>query len=82
MGPPEIEEASPSFGTKRCGVVYKDSEAETILAIRQKSAELIDLIKTHEINRTEASGETVRLYSLAYTEIENGCMWGIKAVTK
>lgn len=83
MGPTPvapIQTSGPdSFGINRVKVVYKDTEESTIEEIRQKLAEFINLLKEHELN---SSGETARLYATAYTEIENACMWGIKAVTK
>ena len=77
---PEVPEVT--FGDNRVNVIYKDDEAENIETIRNVCAGLIDFLKEHENARTTGSPEIGRLYSLAYTEIENACMWSIKAITK
>lgn len=57
--------------------------------IRQKAAELIDLIdelplpeQTVPLAEGGARGEARRLKSLAMTAIEEGSMWAVKAATR
>lgn len=52
--------------------------------IKEKSAELIDLIESMRNAGSQAekiSGEKHRLIALAQTEIETGCMYAVKAAS-
>ena len=69
-------------GEKRVRIVYTDTPY--VLEIKQKSAELIDLIN-RAASKPEWGDETFyewkRLQELALTAIEQGCMWAVKAET-
>lgn len=69
-------------GEKRVHIGYVDKPY--ILEIKQKSAELIDLINGAASNPEwddETFYEWKRLQELALTAIEQGCMWAVKAET-
>lgn len=68
-----------TIGEKRVGVEFNPSKNETVDLIKQKGAELINLI--HSIEPTDKSnpGECRRAQALAMTEVENGLMWAVKA---
>lgn len=58
-------------------------QAMKIQEIRTISASLIDLINEHKIARSEpVDGEQARVYATAMTQIEDACMWSIKAICK
>lgn len=52
--------------------------------IRIISANFIDVVKSFEniISKEWFDSEKARLFALAYTNIEEACMWAIKAVNK
>lgn len=70
-----------------------DHETDVIAIIKQKTAELIDLLqsvrndevsKTYEKtpeNKQDLSGERLRVISTAQTKYEEACMWAVKSVT-
>lgn len=73
-------------GEFRVGTSFNPSKKGLVDEIKQKAAELIDLIETipgseGSINHTLGS-EVARLRVLAQTDIENGAMWAVKAATK
>ena len=82
-----------SLGSKRIRVNFNPSEKTTVDDIKQKSAELIDLlqaIRNDEVSKTYGqspetkqilSGEKLRLIELAQTAYEEACMWAVKAAT-
>lgn len=73
-------------GEYRVGVVFNPSNNPVVDNIKQKTAELIDLI----FNETDAKVdrdfdlfiEKNRLGSVAIERFEEGAMWAVKAVTK
>lgn len=67
---------SQTLGQKRVKAEFNPSKDLHVDIIKNKCAELIDLL---EEMREEGSGEKKRLISLAQTEIENGAMWAVKA---
>ena len=78
-----------SKGEYRVGTNFNPSEKSIVDEIKQKSAELIDLIeegiKMQPANSSLdgiREGEVMRLKSLAQTNIEQGAMWAVKAATK
>lgn len=83
----------PSLGEQRVRTTFNPSNASIVDEIKQKSAELINLMEAlmnDEVSKTyeqspEAkqlvSGETLRLISLAQTTYEEAAMWAVKAAT-
>ena len=76
-----------TLGEKRLRVSFNPSSAQTgtyVDMIKQKSAELIDLINDAVASPhfTDAEFyEWQRLKDLAITAVEEGAMWGVKAAT-
>lgn len=82
-----------TLGEKRVRVEFNPYDDTLISLIKQKSAELINLleaVKNDEVSKTyenspEAlqivSGEKLRLIALAQTTFEEASMWAVKAVT-
>lgn len=74
-----------TLGESRVLVRYSEDleQAMKIQEIRTISASLIDLINEHKIARLEpVDGEQARVYATAMTQIEDACMWSIKAICK
>ena len=74
-----------TLGQSRVLVRYSEDlqQASQIDEIRTISASLIDLLNTHKMNRPESiDWETARVYAQAMTQIEDACMWSIKAICK
>jgi len=69
-----------SRGTYRVGLDFNPSGSERVRQIKEKAAEMIDLID--EIGANRPSGEVARLKALAQTAIEEAAMWAVKAATK
>lgn len=75
-----------TLGEKRIRVTFNPSENDTVSLIKQKTAELIDLLDNFESAsaKNDAIGinsEFARLRSLAQTNYEQAAMWAVKAVT-
>lgn len=66
-------EGSLSLGESRVRTSFNPSQTSTVDAIKQKSAELINLCST--LNKDN------RLSALAMTGYEDACMWAVKAAT-
>jgi hypothetical protein len=66
-----------TFGQKRVLASFNPSQNTTVDQIKNKSAELIDLLESLRVE--EATGEKHRLISIAQTDIETACMYGTKA---
>lgn len=77
------EKAPLTIGESRVRTTFNPSALGTVDSIKQKSAELINLIFDLPATFTDAgkNGEVARLKALALTNIENGAMWGVKAAT-
>jgi hypothetical protein len=66
-----------TLGQKRVKADFNPAKQDTVDQIKNKAAELIDLVETL---RTEGcTGEKHRLIALAQTAIEEAAMWGVKA---
>lgn len=76
--PGEIAGNQMSFGEKACGVSFNPSNDPQVDKIKQKSAELVDLINDL---RSGVTGEAARYYSKAISHIEDGQMNAVKART-
>ena len=73
-----------TLGEKRVRVEFNMNNDEYVHLLKQKSAELINLIDqaaNHPSWNDETLKEWLRLKALAMTSIEEGAMWAVKAVT-
>jgi hypothetical protein len=71
-----------TIGEKRIRTEFNPSKTGNVEAIKQKTAELIDLLEAFKNDeRNNLDGEAKRLVSIAQTEYESAAMWGVKAVT-
>ena len=75
-----------TLGEARVRTDFNVSGSTHVDSIKKKSAELINLIDLIKSERTDAgkkiaSGEFMRLCSLAQTDYENAAMWAVKAAT-
>ena len=66
-------------GEYRIKSAYHPNPGPIIDVIKDKAAELIDLIETID---SEAQMERTRLKALAQTAVEEAAMWAVKAATK
>lgn len=79
-----MENKIKTLGEKRVRVDFNTSNDEYVHLLKQKSAELINLIDqaaNHPKWDDETLKEWLRLKALAMTSIEEGAMWAVKAVT-
>jgi hypothetical protein len=87
------ETPTPTLGEQRVRTTFNPSNESVVDRIKQKSAELIDLLQAErndEVSKTydktpeqlqAQSGEKLRLISLAQTAYEEAAMWAVKAAT-
>lgn len=78
--------AQKTLGEARVRTEFNVSTNGTVDKIKQKSAELINLIEEVKAERSDngaavLNGEFVRLCSLAQTSYEEAAMWAVKAAT-
>lgn len=66
-------------GEYRVGVNFNPSGNSTVDSIKQRAAELIDMLNPIASDREHPGA---RCASIAMTEIEGAAMWAVKAVTK
>lgn len=88
-----MEGQQKTLGEQRVRTTFNPSNDSVVEKIKQKSAELIDLLQTlrndevsksygHEPDANELlSGEKLRLISIAQTTFEEAAMWAVKAAT-
>ena len=79
-----METKIKTLGEKRVRVEFNSSNDEYIHLLKQKSAELIDLVNqaaNHPKWDDEILKEWLRLKALAMTSFEEGAMWAVKAAT-
>ena len=69
-------EKEQTLGQKRVKADFNPAKNDLVDQIKNKSAELIDLI---ELMRYPGSSEKQRLIELAQTDIETACMYAVKA---
>lgn len=69
-----------TLGEARVRTEFNPSNSGLVDQIKQKTAELINLISTIP-DGSEAPREAGRLKSLAMTSYEEAAMWGVKAAT-
>ena len=65
-------------GGYRVGINFNPSNDSIVDQIKQKAADLIDLIETIPAD----TADRPRLKALAQTAIEEAAMWAVKAATK
>lgn len=73
-----------SIGEYRVRTNFNVSDSGTIKAIKDKTAELINLINRLNVHENFAErdiNEFHRLKALAMTEYESAAMWAVKAAT-
>lgn len=79
-----METKKKTLGQKRVRVDFNATKDDYVNLLKEKSAELIDIIDKAANNPKwddETLGEWKRLKSLAMTSIEEGAMWAVKAAT-
>lgn len=67
-----------TIGEDRVRVKFNPSANGTVDQIKQKTAELIDIVNTLDVS---PNGERVRCMRLAQTAYEEAAMWAVKAAT-
>jgi hypothetical protein len=72
-----------TLGEDRVRTKFNPSADTTVDQIKQKSAELIDLVEEIKLvaQKNGAQSETIRLCALAQTHYEDAAMWAVKAAT-
>jgi hypothetical protein len=71
-----------SLGEDRVRVKFNPTDNSAVSQIKQKSAELIDLVQLMPKPEDAAKqGEFARLCALANTHYEDAAMWAVKAAT-
>ena len=79
-----MEQKIKTLGEKRVRVEFNVNNDEYIHLLKQKSAELINLVDqavNHPSWDDETLREWLRLKALAMTSIEEAAMWAVKAAT-
>ena len=79
-----METKKKTLGEKRVRVDFNTTRSSYVELVKEKSAELINIINTCTENvewDDETREEWKRLKSLAMTSIEEGAMWAVKAAT-
>jgi len=66
-----------TIGESRVRTEFNPANDGLVDQIKQKSAELINLVNSIEVT----DGEGARLKALAMTNYEEGAMWGVKLAT-
>lgn len=67
-----------TLGEYRVGIDFNPSKNPTVDGIKRRAADLIDYIN----NIPAGFDEVKRLKALAFTNVEDAAMWGVKAATK
>lgn len=79
-----MSEKRPTLGEKRVRVTFNPAKDDYVAEIKQKAAELLDLIdgaaEDPKFNQEEFR-EFNRLKALAMTAVEEAAMWGVKMAT-
>lgn len=70
-----------TLGQYRVGTSFNPSNNATVDTIKQKAAELIDLIDGIQVT-TDPADAVIRLKHIAMTEVETAAMYAVKAATK
>lgn len=72
-------ETNQTLGQKRVKAEFNPEKNDLVDQIKNKSAELIDLLEGMRYLPLTGTGEKQRLISIAQTEIETACMYAVKA---
>lgn len=90
----KIKMEKKTLGQKRVRLSHNPFKESLVDTIKQKTAELIDLlqaVRNDEVSKTyeespeqlkAQSGEKLRLISIAQTSYEEAAMWAVKSVTE
>lgn len=71
-----------TLGEKRVRTEFNPSKDGNVEAIKQRTAELINILEAYRTDeRYQHDGEVLRLISIAQTSFEEACMWAVKSVT-
>lgn len=73
-----------SFGEKACGVSFNPGGDLTVGVIKEKFAEVVDLLndlRQQSKENSTADVEVRRMLSIAITDAQTAQMWAVKAVT-
>lgn len=73
-----------TIGEKRVRTEFNPSGVGNVNAIKQKTAEIINILeefKKDERNNDFMDSELIRIISIAQTNYEDAAMWAVKAVT-
>ena len=70
-----------TLGENRVRVAFNPSASGVVDAIKQRSAELINLVNELEVEGVTDVSEFSRCKSLAMTAYEEAAMWAVKATT-
>ena len=68
-----------TLGEQRVRVEFNPDALDTVSQIKNKTAELINLV--FNLENKSPNGEVLRLQSLAMTAYEEAAMWAVKAAT-
>ena len=73
-----------ALGDYRVGVTFNPSGSDDVTRIKRLAADLINFLelKREQFQQRGNDPEILRLIELAQQSIEDGAMWGVKAVTK
>lgn len=66
-----------TLGQKRVKADFNPAKNDTVDQIKNKAAELIDLVET--LRTEDCTSEKHRLISLSQTALEEAALWGVKA---
>ena len=69
-----------TLGERRVGLNFNPSKTGTVDVLKEKAAELIDLIEQIP-DGSNANPQCLRWKAIAQTEIETGAMYAVKAAT-
>lgn len=69
-----------TLGERRVGVNFDPSEDWMVTVIKNQSAALIDILEEIKNGFEQIDGEKIRQISMAQTDIESGCMHGVKSI--
>lgn len=73
-----------TYGQKAVGIKFNPGELKDVNVIKQKCAELIDMmddLRKSQNTLKNGSSEGQRLCSIAITEMQTAQMWLVKAIT-
>jgi hypothetical protein len=81
----DTQQPQLSLGQMRVGISFNPSGDPVVNEIKEKAADLIDLLETLRSRANvhpALGGEIFRAIAIAQTHVEDAAMWGVKAATK